>query len=263
MNADIVVDTRELEPLFRELADLGGKKAGALIRERAGLLGRVLAERTVPFMPLKDPAAQRETGRRTVVKGIASVYVVASKIYEEIRRKIGDRAAKAWRKLLKTDPEKADRIIKLANIRGGNLSIREFDGGYAHMRLLPTLARRGVANRPPIVISSAKELQKYRAQELRRVGRAKSGWIAAARQIPGAKGFSGLPAFMRQRDAPGTGYDGTRNTDNPFVTLKNNVGYIDKLMRGWRMVEGQDAFEKLLAKDIRAQIAHLKAKHRA
>lgn len=261
--SDVTVDASEAEALFRELAELSGKSAGVLLRERAGLLGRVLAERTVPFQPIGDYAGQRETGVKKVEAGVASVYVSGAKVFEEIKRKIGERAAKAWLKLLKTDPAKADALMQQAGLQASNLKIMAFDGGAAHRAAMPIIARRGRNNRPPLVIADTKSLNAYRRKQSAHVGWAKRGWIAAARQIPGAKGFSRLPAWMKRDGAPGLGIDETRKTDNPSVTLNNRVPYISKLLIPKRQAQAFRAFEGILVKDLRQQINHLKQKHHA
>lgn len=261
--SDFDVDLTGCEHLFREMEDLGGKKAGTIIRESAGLYGRIMAERTVPFMPLGDAPGQKKTGEKTVEKGVASVYVGGSKIYKEIERRIGARAARAWLKLLKTDPNKADALLKQAGIRGSNLNIGAFDGGAAHRAALPTIARRGRNNRPPMIVADVKALNAFRRQQIKRVGWAKSGWITAARQIQGAKGFSKLPAWMRKRGAPGAAKDATRKTSDPYVVLTNRVPYIDKIFRRDRQAQGEEAVDRLIIKSIRAQIAYLKQKNHA
>lgn len=259
MSLAIVIDTTDLEPLFRELEDLSGKKAGALLRERAGLLGRICAERTVPFQPIGSATGQRESGRRTVAKGVASVYVGGAKVFREIERKIGKRPAKAWLALLRTNPERAAELLRSAGLKASNLNLGTFDGGAAHRAALPTIARRGSHNRPPIIVPDTKALAAYARKQEKRVGWAKSGWITAARQIPGAKGFSKLPAWMKQA-APGKGQDSTRGTTDPYVVLFNSVPYIAKIFSAHAGSDAFSAFEDLIAKDLRAQIDHLNRK---
>lgn len=256
------VDSREVEKLFAELEELSGKKAGALLRERAGLLGRVMAERTVPFEPIGDYNAQKQSGEKAVVSSMKRTYIGPASTFKQIEAREDTKLARAFYRLLKKGKHgEARDLVASLGIASARLDWGHWDGGARHRQK----RRNGTipkSERPMMLMSGAKEMVRYSRQQLKRVGYAKRGWIAAARMIPGAKGFARLPAWMKSAGAPGVGTDRTRQTD-PFVALENRVPYIGKLFRTGRQEQAQRSFQDLLMKDLRGQISHLKSKHRA
>lgn len=272
MTTDFQVDTRELQGLFRDLEELSGKKAGVLIRERAGLLARVCAERTQPVADASSGDAvssgttsadgaspkARQLGEQAVRRDIGRVYVPGNRVFGEIERRIGTRAARAFKKLLKTNPEEAWRLLQSAGLAASNLGVSPWDGGTLHQQL----RNRGRINRgnKPVIIPDTKQLVDYVKKAIKRVGYTKSGWITAARQIPGAKGISRVAAWIKRHTAPGAGIDRTRGAQDPQIQLINRVPWIDRNFSTRQETKAFEAFDTLLAKDLRAAIAHLKQK---
>ena len=120
------VEIKGMERLFNELHALTGKPMSKLLQERAGLLGRVMAERTVPFQPLGDYKGQRESGRAKVRADLGRVYSPPTKTYREVKDQGGQKTARAFYAALKAGQlDVARAILKRVGVRAGQLSIIE------------------------------------------------------------------------------------------------------------------------------------------
>jgi hypothetical protein len=268
------VETAGLEALLREIEDLGGKSAPVIIRERAGLLGRICAERTQPVVDETgsaisadsvdfsgDSPAARKMGEAAVVRDIGRVYTTASSIFKQVREAATPEAARAFYGMVKRgEYDQAEDFLRKLKLRVSSLQVRGWDDGARHRQMRNSRGRINKGVRP-IVIADIDSLRQHVKKVKARVGYTKSGWINAARKIPGAKGLSKVPAWIKKHAGPGSAQDGTRSGQNPFITLTNNVPWISKVFGGRQESQALRGFDQVIAKDLMAQVRYLRSKH--
>jgi hypothetical protein len=273
-NIVMSVETVGLEKIFHEIEDLGGKKAGVILRERAGLLGRICAERTQPVVDQAGGAisassvefsgaspAARKMGEAAVIRDIARVYTTASAIFKEVRATTTPEAARAFYRMVKRgEYNQAEDFLRKLKIRVSALQIQAWDDGSRHRQLRSSQGRIAKGKRP-IVIGDIDALRAYIKTVKARVGYTKSGWINAARQIQGAKGLSKVPQWIKKHSGPGSARDGTRSGENPYIVLTNLVPWIGKVFGGRQESQALRGFDELIAKDLLAQLRHLRARN--
>lgn len=293
MNELISVRTEGVDELFADLARLTGKPPGRMIRERAGMLGRYFASATQPVADAEasanasavasfasgfattvgvaisgtstgfsgDSKFARELGRAAVQRDVNRVYLAPTSTFKYIRDEFGMQQARAFYKLLKEGAlTAASELLKKLGIAAGNLEVIGWDDGERHGK---RRNRRGRISKStvPAIVPNAQPLRAYIRTVMKRVGWAKSGWISAAKQIPNAKGMSGVPQWMKQ-PAPGRGIDRTQG-DDPFIILYNDVGYIEGLIPQRYISGAQANFEESLAKEVEKVTEFLRRKHGA
>ncbi|MEQ1861895.1 MAG: hypothetical protein ABMA13_18405 [Chthoniobacteraceae bacterium] len=254
----MTLNSEGIDALFMDLAQLTGKKPGRLVRERSGAVARYFAEATYPRG--KDLAAKQE-GQAAVWRDVGSVYIGPSSTYKYLVNEHGRKVAGAfYAKLKNGDLAGARAMLQKLGLSAGRLSLMEWDDGALHRKMRNSRGRvnRGVK---PVIVSDAKSLKAYFKKIVKRVGWAKSGWITAARAIPGAK-IGALPVWMKQ-PAPGRGIDRTQGADDPHVALFNDVKYLDDLVPQRAIDGAQDDFEKSLLKEIEKVTEYLRRKHAA
>lgn len=261
----------DIPRLFRRLELLTGKSQQKMLRERAGALSRYLASATQPMISAEESAnlsavASFRTGKDTKVgmgdskhakdlgqaavkRDISRVYSPPSATYRAIREEHGNKQARAFYKLLSDGKLAAvTNFLVSLGMDAARLQIVQWDDGSRHQQRRNRRGRVSKGNRPAIVTDTA-SLEAYIKKIVKRVGWAKSGWITAGREIPGSKGFTGLPAWFRL-PAPGRGIDRTGNEENRHVILENHVKYIGELLEPRYLDRAQTAFEESLIKEL-------------
>lgn len=295
MSDGLTVEFRSdaIDELLADVEAMGGKAPTVMLRERAGMMGRYFASATQPVADAEASAnasavASFESGAATVVgvavqgsvasatgdskfarqlgldavrRDIRRVYIPIQVVYGEIKRKVGERVAKAYAAVVRKDPARAAELLKISGLNAQHLSFIEgFDGGTLHRKLRNRRGRINSRNQP-VIITDAKALNAYIKYVEGHVGWAKSGWITAAKQIRGAKGLTKLSAFMKL-PAPGIGTDRTDTVD-PHVILSNGVRYAADLVSSRDIVRAQTAFEESLMQELKHICDALERKHRA
>lgn len=269
------VDVSGAEDGLNRLAVELKQPLGRVVKDRSGFFGRYLAESTFPIadgdssVPVaagRDTAnwsgggrAAQVVGQAAVRRDIRRVYVPITAVVEEMKAKIGERAAKAFLKLSRTDPAKAMKLLRSAAIRGVSLEMIVWDGGALHRQ---KRNRRGGVNKgtKPVVVTDVKSLKGYVREKEKLVGFAKSGWINATLGVT-RRGLSGVPKYMRQAGARGTGEDRTADTDFPAVHLKNRVSYIQRAFDVNKQYgRVQAAFERSLGMSVEKELEYLAVK---
>lgn len=233
-----------LAQLWDTLATVTGSTVGELMRERSGMMGRYLASATQPVVV----DGENSTGDTNAA------------------RKIGQRAA------LRTLRQMFTRVRAFAAVRGrtdlvrvtamsGKTFYAERPKCIADAKQLQVIHRqhRRFGGKKPsqngfLVLSTIYD--SYEKTIMARVGWAKSGFMSAASAIPGAKGLTQVPAWMRQ-PAPGSADDRTDNESNPTFFLTNDVPYVSEILSDRYLARAESSFETSLASELRRRIRYL------
>lgn len=269
----ISIENHGIDRLLRDIEDMGGPKAGETLRNRTGLLARICADRTQPVTDEAGGAisantesfsgtgvAAKKMGQAAVGRDINRVYASLAMACREIRQQAGPKASKAFYGMMQRGEfDRAEDFLRRLNISVSRLQVQPWDSGRRHQQMRTRTGRinRGVK---PVVIDNVEPLKAYIKRHKDNVGHTKSGWTNAARQIPGVKGLTKIPQWIRKQRGPGSGIDGTR-TENPFIQLNNNVPWISQVFGGRQHGKALQGFDRILIKDLMAQARHLRQKH--
>jgi hypothetical protein len=262
-----------LDQMLKDIEDLGGPTAAQTLRKSAGLMGRVCVDRTQPVVDQTGGAisANSETfsgtspeakkmGQAAVARDVGRVYASIATVCGEIRRSHGSKASKAFYAMMQNSEfDKADKMLQSLGVQSARRA-GAWDGGARHRQLR---TNRGRINRgtKPTVTPLAESVAVYIKRMKDHVGYTKSGWITAARQIPGAKGVTrGVPVWVTKHAGPGTGIDATRSPD-PSITLTNRVPWIATNFGGRQQGMALKGFDKILLKSLQVKAQHLRQKH--
>lgn len=293
MEGYVTFEGGDIERLFNELEALCGKPQKKMLQERAGALGRYFASATIPVADADasanasavqsfnagkavtvgvsiekgttnvtgDSKHAKDVGQSAVRRDIRRVYVSPSQVFRDIREKEGLKPARRFYKLLADGKLlEASLFLNQLGMKSRYLEIIPWDEGARHKQRRNRRGRINSGNRPAIV-TMGKKLADYMKEVMRRVGWAKSGFITAARQIPGAKGFSGLPVWMRL-PAPGVGIDHTDDPDNRYIILENRVPFVADLVEESTINRAQAAFEASMLKELQIVTDNIKNQHK-
>lgn len=263
ITAEILIASDDTANMLAILSAYSKKKIPELIRERAGTFARYLAENTQPVYGLSNgenpdggSLKARDLGRGAVRRDMARVYTTASSMYREIADRISGKkglaaAAKFYSHAKKGNFAEAREIMKAAGIKA-EIEPREWDRGRHHQASRNKRGRIG-RSASQWVIADAKALREYLKDKQNLVGFTKAAWIAAARQI-GSKGLSKVRGWIKDKRAPGTGHDITRNEDNPRVILINAVPWASQALSPSDFARACGVFERALAKELQMAI---------
>lgn len=259
MEGFIDIESAGVEAFFRECERATGKPVGKFIRERSGALARYFAEATQPVAGLSsDPNESapdgisikaKQLGQNAVRRDINRVYSSPSATFKVLRDEHGIKSARAFYAMISNgDFEGARVLLASLGMKAQYLDIMAWDAGARHRQMRNARGRvnRGVK---PSIVSDKKSLADYMKTIIKRVGWAKSAWIAAAKMIQGSK-IGRVPTWMKQSGSPGVGTDKTSDPNQPHVTLQNNVKYIGDLVDDRAILRAQTSFEESLAKEI-------------
>lgn len=279
MAADIVVERKELDKLFKDLAELSGKTAGKLLRERAGLLARICADRTQPVSEVGGGRITAESesvtgtgqdakrmGEAAVTRDWARVYQSAAVAVKMMRARAGRKEASQLGHLLSAqDFEGADKLMRKHGIVGYRHGFMQWDDGERHRKLRNAGTGRVGSSVKPVFVVAADQLKAAWQKLKRMVGFTKAGMVTAAMGVPGAKGIGKIPQWIRRHAgrAAGSAVDATERKEEPYVLLNNQVRWASKQFKTAEETRAFDAFEQVLAKDLEKQIEAIKAKNRA
>lgn len=235
----IEADTREFEDAlirFQRQTQLGWPE---VIRMQARLLVERLIEWTPPFG--KNKAAQTK-GTRAVESDVRRVFIPFKDVPFLVKdiaaqRLEGMSSEKNLDKVKFRDPS----IQKLWDKRNWDvlrlIFERSAESQSRKMRIVrnPDPAEHQKARvggrvrkgrRPTVVVEKEASLRTYIRAVQKRVGKAKAGWLAAARLIaakfPAWIGKSGGEMLGRVRDQ-------SNQSDNPSITMSNEVGYASQI----------------------------------
>ncbi|MFQ3577691.1 MAG: hypothetical protein SNJ52_01600 [Verrucomicrobiia bacterium] len=243
----IEADTREFEDAlirFQRQTQLGWPE---VIRMQARLLVERLIEWTPPFG--KNKAAQTK-GTRAVESDVRRVFIPFKDVpflVKEIasQRLEGMSSEKNLDKVKFRDPsiqklwDKRDwdvlRIIfeRSAEAKSRNMRVvRNLDPAEHQKARVGGRVRKG--RRPTVVVEKEAALRTYIRAVQKRVGKAKAGWLAAARLVvakcPAWIGKSGGEMLGRVRDQ-------SNLSDNPSITMSNEVGYASQIFPASKLAQ--------------------------
>jgi hypothetical protein len=203
-------DFRELNRSMGRLAKVTGQTVRELLPSEARLLCVELSRQTIP-LKFEKPVKFIENLRRFIL----AIYPSKGMVHEQLQRRAGYDVADAfWSAIEKKRDAAAQKII---DEHLPNLKIGPFDGGALHeaARTMKKLPRR-------ILVKGRGPVNKYIAKKVASIGRAKSGWAAAAMGVGGTRD---IPKWARLRLDEGRGMV-TGDNDNLTVIIENNVPYL-------------------------------------
>lgn len=235
------IDDRQFQFALRRLALATRKEFGEVVRQQARLIAVNLAYQTQPFGDQQGKAQ----GTARVKRDIGRVYKSAGVAFDDIAKTTNGEASanQFWYFIKNRRMDMATEMLRRLNLDGyaTDITIGNFDLGARHQQAR-TGSRKGVSRRRKIdfIVTNPGQLSSYIKKIQQRVGTAKGGWAACAKQIGGTRGIPGWVSRQTQRLAGGAVVDNTRNSSNPFVAMTNSVPWIDKCLNGGQM---QRAFD--------------------
>lgn len=202
---------REMDRAVQRLADAAGSTIKETLTSQARLLCVDFAANT---RPLENGVAGKKKVEENIEKRIFSIYVPVGVAFEMLEtHKKGYGAA--FLRMLKAG-KTAEAAGYLSKYSRKKFEIGSFDGGTLHRQQ----AFNGRTTKR-MVVTDFPAVKKYAATVKKRVGFAKGGFAAAARQLGGTRG---IPGYASRQPAPGTG-SVTGDGKSITVTLVNGVKY--------------------------------------
>ena len=240
LEEELVRFSEQLHVLARETH----KDFGQIVRQNGRLIAVSFAIQTQPFtgkegnFGSKNPNyigdADRKVGEYAVLRDITHVYRTIDQVYEQLKTQTsnqvngGIRAARAFYAAASSgNIERAQRILGSFRTFDRGATVIKFDRGAAHQARRNSRGRVG-SRRASIVMTDTKGLITYIRKTIRKVGIAKSGWAAAARDLGGMRG---IPQWVTRHAKMGFGGATDNSTaTNPHVILHNGVKYIGQVL---------------------------------
>lgn len=246
----LYLDTSEWETAVRQLVNLGGVDLGKLIKDEAKLLVRDCIKLTPPT-----------TGGAGVVKENLKKQEQSGKnaIIRDIRRIVKD--------VTELDMYKNPKIKKWLNAAFKNhnwkLVLDIVGGGVGAGMQVPDNIheqhrnKRGRVQRtvPKFWVKDTakrKKLMTYAGKVFERIGKAKAGWLPAARRLKLAKRH--YIKFISRHSGRGMVADNTKGTKNPYVIVANMEEHAQKHDKGGKIMA---VALKLRTQVIRSKIEKL------
>lgn len=270
----VVFNDGKTDELLVKLSDIIGKPIAAIIKDRAVMLGRYLAEITPPVVKLPGPLregeqerfdggslAARNLQRFAIKRDLKRTYIGARAIFKQLNdQSAGDvgkaMAKKFWKAIRKSDIADARRILTWSGISAKSLTIGPWDDGARH-RTLRNKSGRVNKNNAPVIVIDPKALTEYTKKIEKRAGFTKAGWINAASQVS-TVGMSRVKGWIKvHTSSPGSGVDRTSNTAFPAVYLTNAVPWIDRCVSAKTIGMAETFFLNNLAKEVETQMARI------
>ena len=258
-------DTKEPQDALKRLAAAMGKDVRKIVNETAPSMARYAASYTQPVADADtkggitldsesftgDSPIAKKLGQARVEKDIKTVYMSPAEAYAEIKARKNIQLAKSFYQLVKQAKlTEASKLFRDAT--GRKLDVIEFDGGALHQKARNKQGR--VKRKYPLAIVSRMEpLKAYIKAVQKRVGWAKSGWIAAGRTVPGGKGGR-APAWMSQA-APGSSSIDEGPTQH-YVNLVNGVKYAEDVLSDRYFGRAMRSWEEAMHKRADAILAY-------
>ena len=273
---DVVVvfnDGGKMDQMLVNLAAIIGKPIGTIIKDRAVMMGRYLAEITPPVVQHIGPLREGEQGRFdggslnarnlqrfAIRRDIKRTYIGARAIFKRINDSngaTGKAAAKAfWHATKHGQLQQAKDILRQSGIKESSTPVIQFDGGAEHRR---GRTRQGRVNkgRNASIVLDVKALADYTKKIEKRAGWTKAAWINAASQVS-TVGMSRVKGWIKvHTSSPGSGVDRTSNTAFPAVYLTNAVPWIDRCVSAKTIGMAETFFLNNLAKEVETQFSRI------
>lgn len=196
-----------------------GKSWSTLLRAEGRLACVRLAHSTQPF---GNDASAHDQGKIAVKRDVGKVYATGGEIYDELKQQ-DENIAKAFYAAMERGDLTAARVL-LAGFgkTNRNTPIGIFDGGAAHRRNRNSrgkISRR----RAELVVGKYRPVENYIKARWKRVGFAKAGWAACAKQLGGTRGIAG---WISRAGGVGSVDDKSNLINNPRITVTNEVRYV-------------------------------------
>jgi len=266
-----LIDDAALQASLDGLAAATGRTQGEVLRAGASTFARYLAGNTMPVIvsaanpenPDGGSLAARNMGRKAVARDLARVYISPAKIFSQLKNwsnaKLGASIARQFYKAIKSgNISEARSILRRSGISAQHLEIIDWDSGAHHRKSRNKYGRVQTSNKP-VIVTDPKRIKEYVKAKQKLVGWAKSGWIAAGRQVNG----KGTASAWMSQPAPATGKDNTKNTETPSVSLTNRVSYAHAALREKYNASAGAGFVRTLVKQTDAILAKQAAKEQA
>ena len=273
---DVVVvfnDGGKMDQMLVNLAAILGKPIGQIIKERAVMMGRYLAEITPPVVQQIGPLMEGQEGqfdggslnarnlqRFAIRRDIKRTYIGARAIFKRLNDSngaTGKAAAKAfWHAAKHGQLHEAKDILRKSGIKESSMPIIQFDGGAEHRR---GRTRQGRVNkgRSQTIVLDTKALSEYTKKIEKRGGWTKAAWINAASQVS-TVGMSRVKGWIKvHSSSPGTGEDRTSNTAFPAVYLTNAVPWVNVAVSAKTIASAERFFLNNLAKEVETQFSRI------
>ncbi|PAW76822.1 MAG: hypothetical protein B9S32_13875 [Verrucomicrobia bacterium Tous-C9LFEB] len=204
-----------------------GQSIPEVLKKGARLAAVSLATATQPY-GLGDDA--KKMGQNAVSADIRKVYGSAAEIYGQLKSKNIHEARGFWKAFQGGDYPAAEKILRRVQLLDSSTSIDRFDQGTAHRSQRNNRGRVSgkPGSRPHVmIVQKWNNVKKYSAVVQKRVGFAKSGWAACARQLGNTRG---IPGWVTRNKGPGFVIDHTSHADHPSIGLVNEVAYIASIL---------------------------------
>lgn len=215
-----------LQRALIRLAEVTGKKLGAVVKQNTRLIAWNLAHNTQPYgMNL----AAKKTGETAVARDVGNVYKSATVIFDLLKIE-NENLAKGWYRRVKAGAYgEAERMLReYTELRDRNAAIFEPLDPDFHRE---ARNRRGRVSRHRAaqILPDGKHIKAYIKQRQQLVGFAKAGWITAGSQLGS---ITRVPAWITRHKgtAPGYAEDRTKNTTDPYAVITNDVRYVSKVI---------------------------------
>ena len=228
----LYLDTTEWEIAVQQLVALTGTDLGKLIKDEAKLLVRDCIKLTPPTTGgagiLKENLKKQEqSGKNAIVRDIRRIVKDVQDLDMYKNEKV-----KRW---LNRAFKNHDWNLVLDIVGGGDgAGMQVPDNIHEQYR-----NKRGRVQRvvPKFWIKDTgkrKKLMTYASKVFERIGKAKAGWLPAARRLKLAKRH--YIKFISRHSGKGMVADNTKRTQNPFVIVANMEAHAQKHDRGGKIM---------------------------
>ena len=262
-----------MDKMLVNLAAILGKPIGQIIKERAVMMGRYLAEITPPIVRAQGPTLTgdnlevdggsiqaRNLQRFAIRRDTKRTYIGARAIFKRLNDSNGEtgkaQAKQFWKAVKGGQLGEARDIMRASGIKDKDAPLIQFDDGAA-LRKGRTKQGKVNAGRKPTIVLDMKALAEYTKKIEKRAGFTKAGWINAAAQVS-TVGMSRVKGWIKvHTNAPGIGEDRTSNTAFPAVYLTNSVPWINETLSARAIGLADRFFLNNLAKEVETQFSRI------
>jgi hypothetical protein len=220
MQVTMAFPDREFLAMLERFQRETGKSWPEVLRQQGRLIAVNLAHNTQPY-GFGDTA--KGLGQKAVMRDVGLVYWSFSRTYEHLREKSVKTARAFYAAASSGNFKRAARILQASGI---DTPIGPLKADFHKDRR----DRRGHVRgkNPSLVARSAKTIETYSRKIQNRVGFGKSGWATCASKLGGTRGIAN---WAKRGKGPGTVEDNSKAFNNPHITMKNEVRYIQYICR--------------------------------
>ena len=197
-------------------------------------IGRLVAvSLATSAQPYGISEGARKNGEAAVHRDIYRIYCTPGMVYGEIANNGDVGAAKAFYKAMRTGGHGvAIGLIHAHAPKFSLVQIRAFDGGKLHKSRRNRRGRVPNSQKPLVLVTDPKALQRYVRAEQARVGFGKAGWANCAKAFrEGRAATRGLPGWVtRHRDAPASAMVTSGEGNRLTIAMQNNVEYASYIL---------------------------------